>query len=205
MTGVDVAYLDGDGLAHEISAQADLNSTVQRCGVEKETCLRGLQVRADGDAIAAVMTAPVGQGAALQLQNIDCPFNMRDGSCKVKAHNGGSGLATLVTPSLTLEVGATLMNNHALGRKTVHHLDLAVSDYRPSGTPGGLVGQTVHYRYDAAGQPIMKGAFSLPPPALPPPSCLILRFLGPCRRFTLTYLCRSFPFCRWQAPAASMA
>lgn len=159
MTGVDVAYLDGNGLAHEVSVQGDYNSTVrgaeQHCGwrnIEKDKCLRGVQAQVDGDKITKV-----GAAAALQMQNVDCPFNQRDGSCKVKATNGGFGLAVLVTPSLTLEVGASFMNNHAVGQRTVHHLDLAVSDYRPSGKPGGLIGQTVDFRYDADGNPIMEG------------------------------------------------
>jgi hypothetical protein len=104
------------------------------------------------------MNVAVGKGADLILQNDNCPFNTRDGSCKTKATNGGHGLATLVTPSVVIEVGAAFFNNHELMHKTVHHLDLALSEYRPSGEPRGLIGQTVELRYDSDGKAIMKGA-----------------------------------------------
>ena len=104
------------------------------------------------------MHAAVGKGAGLVLQNNACPFNTRDGACKTKATNGGHGLATLVTPSVVIEVGAAFFNNHELMHKTVHHLDLALSEYRPSGKPRGLIGQTVELRHDSDGKAIMKGA-----------------------------------------------
>jgi len=40
----------------------------------------------------------------------------------------------------------------------VHHLDLALSEYRPSGKPRGLIGQTVELRYGSDGKAIMEGA-----------------------------------------------
>ena len=45
--------------------------------------------------------------------------------------------------------------------KNLHHLDLDVSKYRPSGNPGGLLGQTAEYQLDKDGQPITKGAASI--------------------------------------------
>jgi hypothetical protein len=169
MIGVDVAYLDENGSAHQVSLLGDFNSTVRHherhcdgLNTEKGSCLRGMQVHVNGDRVTSTSTvAAVGKGAALKLENNVCPFNMRDGSCKTKATNGGHGLATLVTPSVVLQVGAAFMNNHELNQRAVHHLDLAISEYHPSGKPGGLVGQTVEFRYGPDGKPIMEGAGSI--------------------------------------------
>ena len=169
MTGVDVAFLDRDGLAHEASVRGDFNSTVRhherhcdgRNG-DKEMCLRGLQVSVGGSEVLVHTTiVAVGEGAALKLENNLCDFNKRDGSCKTKATNGGHGLVTLVTPTVVLQVGAAFMNNHEINQPAVHHLDLAVSEYHPSGKPGGLVGQTAEFRYGPDGKPIMEGAGSI--------------------------------------------
>lgn len=166
MTGVYVAYLDANGLAHGVSFLGDFNSTVRHherhCDGRnsEDSCLRGLQVHINGGEVASPTTtkAAVGKGAELRLENNACPFSTRDGSCKTKATNGGHGLATLVTPSVVIEVGAAFFNNHEVMHKTVHHLDLALSEYRPSGKPRGLIGQTVELRYDSDGKAIMKGA-----------------------------------------------
>jgi hypothetical protein len=104
------------------------------------------------------MNAAVGKGTDLILQNNHCPFHTRNGSCKTKATNGGHELATLVTPSVVIEVGAAFFNNHEPMHTTVHHLDLALSEYRPSGKPRGLIGQAAELRYDSNGKAIMKGA-----------------------------------------------
>jgi len=167
MTGVYVAYLDANGLAHVVSFLGDFNSTVRHherhCDGRntEDSCLRGLQVLINGGEVASpIMVAAVGEGSELKLQNNDCPFSTRF-SCQTKTTNGGGGvmgLATLVTPSLVLEVGAAFMNNHELNQKTVHHLDLSLSEYRPSGKPRGLIGQTVELRHDSDGKAIMKGA-----------------------------------------------
>jgi hypothetical protein len=166
MTGVCVAHLDANGLAHVVSFLGDFNSTVRHherhCDGRntEDSCLRGLQVPINGGEVASLtMKAAVGKGADLILQNNNCPFNTRDGSCKTKATNGGHGLATLVvTPSVVIEVGAAFFNNHELMHKTAHHLDLALSEYRPSGKPRGLIGQTVELRCDSDGKAIMEGA-----------------------------------------------
>ena len=169
MIGVDAAYLDENGFAHQVSLWGDFNSTARHherhcdgLNTEKGSCLRGMQVRVNGDRVTSTSTvAAVGKGATLKLENNVCPFNVRDGSCKTKATNGGHGLATLVTPSVVLQVGAAFMNNHELNQPAVHHLDLAISEYHPSGKPGGLVGQTVEFRYGPDGKPITEGAGSI--------------------------------------------
>jgi hypothetical protein len=168
MLGVELAFLDNAGQVVEVSVRADFNSTVHHdpryCGPNAGTtgCLRGLQAQVNGGSPISHATDELrlGQDAALTSFNTGCNFNQRAG-CTSKAANGGNAVFTLTTPSIDVDVGAVLRNNHLLMEKNLHHLDLDVSKYRPSGKPGGLLGQTVEYRLDKDGQPITKGAGSI--------------------------------------------
>jgi len=165
MTEVETTFIDSDGVVYELSIKGDYNSTVRHdrsyCvggNVAEARCLRGLELRIGrGVVLDAAPEVAIGRDVILNMMNDDCDFSERGGRCKNKATNGGYALVKLQTPSVNVEVGAAFMNNHELGQKTIHHLDLGVSGYRPSGVPGGLVGQTVELKYDNEGDPIMSG------------------------------------------------
>lgn len=166
MDEVGVVFLDGGGDVQEVWVKSDYNSSVhgheRHCGwrnVETTNCLRGMTAQVNGKAIISISTElNLGRDATFSVGNMDCPFADRTKACEALHKNsGGYALATLKIPSITLEVGAQFMNNHDMNARTLHHLDLDVSDYRPAGTPGGLLGQTVEVHYDEEGRPIMKG------------------------------------------------
>lgn len=151
MTGVEARFLDNDGLTHAISVNGDVNSTLHGnfrfCGhrtIEATKCLRGLALHVgDQKAITTAQELQLADGVALIIRN--------DGE------GTGHAMVALTTPSVLLQVDAILMNDHELGHKTLHHVDLDLSQYRPSGMPGGLLGETVEVKRGQNGEPIMKG------------------------------------------------
>jgi hypothetical protein len=168
MAGVHIAILDGEGQAHSVSVQGDFNSTLKKhssfCKGSMNAeptaeCLRGLKVVLNGqEPMKHAADLELGLGLALQMQNTICPFDKRQGVCgSFHKQTGGYAMVTLTSPSIHLDVGAQWFNNHEVGHRALHHLDLDVSAYRPSGPPRGLLGQTVELKYDKAGLPIMEG------------------------------------------------
>jgi len=168
MTAVSLAFLDESGTPHTLIVEGDFNSTVhgneRYCGWrnhEQEKCARGIQMIVDGDLLVR-KTGPVDltPDVTIRIQNNDCHFKQHR-ECSQKSGNGGYGMVSVESPSLKIEVGAIFMNNHDVMGKTLHHLDLSLTDYYPAGAPRGLLGQTVEFQYDDLGNPIRHGPRSI--------------------------------------------
>jgi len=167
MTDISIAFVDGLGEIHEVTVSGDFNSSIkgeQYCNAKRAhagKCLRGLHLSVDGGRLE--MSEPgswmLGENATLHAVNNDCPFENREGPCLTFHRElGGYGQVRLEVPSFTLEVGAQFMNYHDLEMRALHHLDLSIGSYLPSGDKvGGLLGQTVAIKMDVNGQPIMQG------------------------------------------------